>query len=94
MVGKCANPDCGVPFLYFREGRLFRFEVGSTAAAVTGEPGDTRRRIEHFWLCGSCARAMTLVCERGETVRTMALRRPVVSTLVPLEKARAQQSGA
>ena len=27
MVKTCANPACAVPFLYWRGGRLFRFDV-------------------------------------------------------------------
>lgn len=47
MVSQCANPDCGAPFLYLREGKLF----------AVRRPGLSARqgRVEYFWLCGNCA---------------------------------------
>jgi hypothetical protein len=52
MVSRCANPDCGAPFLYLRPGKLF----------VMPRSGfSTRRsRVEYFWLCGNCAGKMTI----------------------------------
>jgi hypothetical protein len=48
MVTQCANPNCGKPLHYLREGRIFLFEVSAVAE-------DKRaRRLEHFWLCGDC----------------------------------------
>ncbi len=50
MVSQCANPDCGAPFLYLREGRL-----------VAVRRGEGRRaRVEFFWLCGACASHLRL----------------------------------
>ena len=47
MVSQCANPDCGAPFLYLRQGKLFAIP----------RPGFPPRhsRVEYFWLCGNCA---------------------------------------
>jgi len=58
VVSNCANPACGKPLHYLREGRVFLFHIaecapGSTAA---GTP-----HLEHYWLCGDCARRMRLV---------------------------------
>jgi hypothetical protein len=52
MVSRCANPDCGAPFLYLRQGKLF----------VMPRPGFSARhsRVEYFWLCGNCAGNLTI----------------------------------
>jgi len=52
MVSQCANPECGTPFLYLREGRLF--------ASHRSAPAE-ESRVEYFWLCASCAPRMNLV---------------------------------
>ena len=49
MVSQCANPGCGAPFLYFRDGRLF-------AAPRKNSPAG----IEYFWLCAHCAQDVDL----------------------------------
>jgi len=51
MVNHCANPECGKPLHYLREGRVYVFDVTRYAAA----PADRTRRMEHFWLCGTCS---------------------------------------
>jgi hypothetical protein len=52
MVSKCANPTCHAPFLYLRNGRLVAVErVDESNATST---------VEFFWLCGDCARCLTL----------------------------------
>lgn len=67
MVSRCANAECGAPFHYLREGKLFKFEVashppehavGAGTRLVTTKKSPTK--IEHFWLCGNCSRQMTL----------------------------------
>ncbi|HLH34399.1 MAG TPA: hypothetical protein VKX41_06980 [Alloacidobacterium sp.] len=53
MVNNCANPQCGKPLHYLREGRIFVFE----ARNQSGE-GDSAMRghhLEHYWLCGACS---------------------------------------
>lgn len=47
MVSQCANPDCGAPFLYLRQGRLFAMPRPVFSARHS--------RVEYFWLCGNCA---------------------------------------
>ncbi|HVP42401.1 MAG TPA: hypothetical protein VMS96_03160 [Terriglobales bacterium] len=67
MIAKCANPECGAPFRYLREGRLFQVDqdpaghrlVGPFLIAETGPP----HRLEHFWLCGACCRRLTLAID-------------------------------
>ena len=52
MVSQCANPECGAPFLYFRQGKLIALR----------HRGETVRvgRVELFWLCRECANHITL----------------------------------
>ena len=73
MVSKCANPDCAVPFRYFHQGKLFRFEAeaGPERRRVMGpESSDTKhmRRLEFYWLCDHCASKMTVVEQKGTGV--------------------------
>jgi hypothetical protein len=49
VVSQCANPGCKAPFIYLREGRLFAVPRHNAA-----------RKIEYFWLCGSCSTQMEL----------------------------------
>lgn len=64
MLNQCANPACARPLLYLRDGRVFVFDVPSQ----NGADGSKRtRHLEHFWLCGPCARTMRLA-QRGDTV--------------------------
>lgn len=51
MVSYCANIECSVPFRYFRGGRLLIRPLDGRLS---------RRRVEHFWLCESCAKRYTL----------------------------------
>ena len=67
MLSKCANPACLARFHYLHLGRLFKIETG--AASLEGPA----RRIEHFWLCESCAQTLTVALENG-IVTTRPLR--------------------
>lgn len=64
MVGTCANPGCGAPFKYFREGRLFAFDSGKPDPGAAAKSPDTftqeARGYRYFWLCGACAQDWTL----------------------------------
>jgi hypothetical protein len=57
MVSQCANPECGAPFLYLREGKLIALR--HRTETVTGN------RVEVFWLCGSCANQVRLEMSLG-----------------------------
>jgi hypothetical protein len=64
----CVNRNCSRPLEAFSDGRLFHFEVLSISVAVDDrEKRDfdevPHREGIHFWLCGDCARNMTLVLE-------------------------------
>lgn len=68
MVSNCANPGCGKPLHYLREGRIFIFD----ASAGTPEPGAKRqRRLEHYWLCGTCAETLMLVQDAQAAIRVL-----------------------
>ena len=58
MLSKCANPECSKPFIYLREGRVFRIERRSGPVSVTDHKPP--RSVEHFWLCGQCWASHTL----------------------------------
>ncbi|HSM86873.1 MAG TPA: hypothetical protein VLT16_12005 [Candidatus Limnocylindrales bacterium] len=49
MVSQCANPYCGTPFVYLRDGRLYAVPRRNPSAM-----------IEYYWLCSSCASEMDL----------------------------------
>jgi hypothetical protein len=62
MVAKCANPACLARFRYLHEGRIFNIERSVDA----GESG--QHRIELYWLCMECSRALKLVSDHGSGV--------------------------
>ncbi|MGC2618360.1 MAG: hypothetical protein WA414_04910 [Acidobacteriaceae bacterium] len=57
MVSNCANPKCGKPLHYLRDGRIFVFDLPDK---VTVANGKKVRRVEHFWLCGACSQTMAM----------------------------------
>ncbi len=70
MVSNCANPKCGKPLHYLREGRIFVFEVSAGGIDANGK---RTRRLEHFWLCGECSQTMMM---RQSTEGVHAVTRP------------------
>lgn len=56
MIEACANPECGKILRYLREGRILLF----TGELSCGCGAGVHRRVEHYWLCGSCCRLFTL----------------------------------
>jgi hypothetical protein len=56
MLSKCANPGCSQPFRYLGEGRLFQVE----RVLSPDSGGKATRKIEHYWLCDGCSRAMRI----------------------------------
>jgi hypothetical protein len=59
MIATCANPACNIPFRYFQSGRIFILEASNVDTGSRASP--PKRRIEYFWLCGKCAKAMRLM---------------------------------
>lgn len=68
MVSHCANPKCAKPLHYLREGRIFVFDVPGKGPEVNGKRG---RRMEHFWLCGTCSQTMVME-QTADGVRAVA----------------------
>jgi hypothetical protein len=64
MLSKCANPNCGVPFRYLREGKLFQLYTGVDPGPASGSEQKTSRPMEYFWLCGRCAATLRLEFEK------------------------------
>jgi len=62
MLSKCANPACHARFLYLREGKIFNIEIKTE---TPGPASPFKERIEHFWLCESCAQVFKVVWENG-----------------------------
>jgi hypothetical protein len=79
MVSNCANPACGTPLRYLRDGRLFQFEV--KAVAVPGAKQDEgiqakrklSRQVWHYWLCGHCAAKITLEFDGTQGLKLVPL---------------------
>lgn len=68
MVSHCANPVCHKPLHYLREGKVFLFSKKSAS-------GDALpHRLEHFWLCGICAKEWTLTMD-GDAMKLVQTRR-------------------
>ena len=61
MVANCANPECGAPFRYFRDGRLFRFDLNHHFGPRYGR---TRRDGSPP---GRILLAMWLLCVKDDT---------------------------
>jgi hypothetical protein len=77
MVSKCANPECSERFQRLGDGKLFRWDGVDARHALlpaTNAENKKTRKAEFFWLCGNCAREMTVVfsAEVGVTTRTLA----------------------
>jgi hypothetical protein len=49
MVSNCANPECGKPLHYLRDGKIFQLHFRSA------DNKNVTKRVEHFWLCGDCS---------------------------------------
>lgn len=70
MVNHCANPVCHKPLHYLREGKVFLFSRKQSAATDSALPP-----LEHFWLCGRCAKEWTLALDAMEKVKLIKTRR-------------------
>ena len=64
----CVNRNCSQPLASFLEGRLFHFEILSISVSADDSNKQDSDEVPYrtgvnFWLCGSCAAAMTLILE-------------------------------
>jgi hypothetical protein len=70
MVHQCANPTCGKPLHFLREGKIFVFDLpDATVTPGQGPGGREARRLQHFWLCGSCSQTMLMVQNEGAQIQ-------------------------
>lgn len=69
MIAKCANSSCREEFVRFRDGRLYAFELQPRQEDRNGTSNG--RTTEWFWLCGECARELTLVTTDQQTVHAI-----------------------
>lgn len=90
MVNHCANPQCCKPLHYLREGRVYVFDVTRAAA---GNNERSARRMEHFWLCGTCSETYFLEQVEDRTVRIAPRpKRAVNANLLPYRAPRPMAS--
>ena len=73
MLSRCANPECGAPFRYLREGTVYLAEWPNKGDACeltdfAGPWDHPRGRREMFWLCGACNRSLTLLADGNNVV--------------------------
>jgi hypothetical protein len=73
MLSKCANPNCGVPFRYLKEGTVFIAEWANAgdACELTDPARALTKRWGHremFWLCTNCSDSLTLITKGRQVV--------------------------
>ncbi len=71
MVNHCANPLCHKPLHYLREGKVFLFSHKNMSDKNSKLP----QRLEHYWLCGICAKEWTLTSDTKDGIKLMETRR-------------------
>lgn len=85
MLSKCANPSCEEPFRYLGEGRLFQVERRMTPDS-NAKPA---RKIEHYWLCARCSRAMRVSVLENEALLVFSDPDGTVINTTPIDTVRA-----
>jgi len=70
MLGKCSNPSCSASFRYLDDGLLFRLETDPALKLCNP------KTLEYYWLCHSCAAAMTLRISKDGKVIPVELPAP------------------
>lgn len=84
MVNHCANPICHKPLHYLREGRVFLFSRNDGNDSEDGLPS-----LEHYWLCGVCAKEWTLAADGNNGVKLIEARARFKTRQVPAPAAQA-----
>lgn len=94
MLSRCANSQCGKPFLKLRDGKLFLVETdrvtkpGEPSAPPFVRARQQQRCVEHYWLCDDCAAQWTLIYDREHGIKLSPLRRPAASATAAAAGAR------
>jgi hypothetical protein len=94
LLHKCANPVCGVQFLYLRGGRLFEVEIRYRdwpSRERSGMQCDRKGHLERFWLCDNCAVSVTLRFDRRRGLvlgSTLAGQEQVLTAVIPQSNGR------
>ena len=93
MLSRCANSQCGKPFLKLRDGKLFLVETERVtklreAMPPAGRARQQQRSVERYWLCDDCSAQWTLIYDREAGVKLARLRRPSVSVTAAAAGAR------
>jgi hypothetical protein len=88
MVNQCANPQCSKPLHYLRDGRIYVFDMTAVPVAgkapAAGAGKQPARRMEHFWLCGSCSEQYYLEQDESRTVHvSRRLAQPLSAAVLP-----------
>ena len=78
MVKNCANPACAAPFLYWRGGKLFRFDVKAPCEPYVDVPEHSREpkpssSSVFFWLCEDCCSTMVLSFDQHQGLAVLPL---------------------
>jgi hypothetical protein len=94
MVKTCASPACAAPFLYWRGGKLFRFDVKVPCEPSRVVPGQIcelkpSRISVFFWLCKKCCSTLTLGFNPHQGLAIVPLKRAEAHRNVIGAKARA-----
>lgn len=85
MLSRCANANCGRPFLKLREGKLFLVETerrtkpGQSVSPPFVRARQYQRQVEHYWLCDECAEQWTLAYDHEGGIALTPLRHQVAS---------------
>ncbi len=71
MVSHCANPVCHKPLHYLRDGKVFLFSRKGTSDGSSKLP----HRMEHYWLCGICAKEWTVAPDGNDSIKLVEIKR-------------------
>lgn len=71
MVNHCANPACNKQLHYLRDGKVFLFSAKKSLEKSSNFP----YRLEHYWLCGACAKQWTLSMDGNNEVKLVETRK-------------------
>jgi hypothetical protein len=82
MVNNCANSGCAKPLHYLREGRIYIFDLSLAEKPPAGVK--RLRRLEHYWLCGTCAETLMMIQDAQGTIHVMPKPAAIRETDEPL----------